>query len=121
MFTSLRITWTWLSISPGISVRPPQSTTSARSRLDRFLGDLPDGLTLDQEFEAALKLADFGLEQLEIPKQQLRHVIPRDASIGQRHASAHKAGRASDRLHLLARKRAQQLPQICIERRNLLS
>ena len=48
-------------------------------RLDRFLGDLPDGLTLDQEFEAALKLAGFGLEQLEIPKQQLRHVIPRDA------------------------------------------
>ena len=47
--------------------------------LDRFLGDLPDGLTLDQEFEAALKLADFGLKQLEIPKQQLRHVIPRDA------------------------------------------
>ena len=48
-------------------------------RLDRFLGDLPDGLTLDQELEAALKLAGFGLEQLEIPKQQLRHVIPRDA------------------------------------------
>jgi hypothetical protein len=26
----------------------------------------------------ALKLADFGLEQLEIPEQQLRHVVPRD-------------------------------------------
>ena len=47
--------------------------------LNRFLRDLPDGLTLDQEFEAALKLAGFWLKQLEIPKQQLRHVIPRDA------------------------------------------
>ena len=91
MFTSLRITWTWLSISPGISVRPPQSIDVGALRLDRLLGDLPDGLALDQEFEAALKLADFGLEQLEIPKQQLRHVIPRDGAIGQRHAGAHKA------------------------------
>ena len=79
MFTSLSITCTWLSISPGISVRPPQSTTSAPCALIGLLGDLPDGLTLDQQLEAALKLADFGLEQLEIPKQQLRHVIPRDA------------------------------------------
>ena len=29
MFTSERNTWTWLSMRPGISVRPPQSTTSA--------------------------------------------------------------------------------------------
>src|ERR1043166_696589 len=29
MFTSLSMTCTWLSIRPGISVRPPQSTTPA--------------------------------------------------------------------------------------------
>jgi hypothetical protein len=33
MLTSLSITWTWLSIRPGISVRPPQSTVVAPSDL----------------------------------------------------------------------------------------
>ena len=70
------MTWTWLSIRPGIMVRPPQSITSAPRRLDRLVGDLPDGLALDQKLEAALELADLGLEQLEIPEQKLGHRGP---------------------------------------------
>ncbi len=33
MKTSLKTTWTWQSMSPGISVRPPQSMTDASGAL----------------------------------------------------------------------------------------
>src|SRR6266852_2468209 len=36
MSTSLSVTWTWQSISPGISVRPPQSITEASGALMGF-------------------------------------------------------------------------------------
>ena len=76
MFTSLRVTWTWLSIRPGIMVRPPQSITSAPCGLDRLVRGFLDLVALDQQLVAALQLADFGLEQLEILEQKLRHFSP---------------------------------------------
>ncbi len=42
-------------------------------RLDRLVGSFPDGVPLDKQFTATLKLTGFGLEQLEIPEQKLRH------------------------------------------------
>ena len=84
ILTSLNVTWTWLSISPGIMVRPPQSITSAVVGLDRLPRHLAHGLAFDQKLEPALKLADLGFKQLEIPEQKLGHCGPSCRTIGQR-------------------------------------
>ena len=76
MFTSLKVTWTWLSIRPGIMVRPPQSTTVGARGLDRLVRRFLDLVALDQQLETALQLADFRLEQLEVLEQKLRHFHP---------------------------------------------
>ena len=57
--------------------RPPAAVDHIGARrLDRLVGGLLDGLAFDQQLVPALKLPDFRLEQLEIPKQKLRHLYP---------------------------------------------
>ena len=51
--TSDSTTCTWLSIRPGISVRPPQSITLALGELDRLGRDLLDRVAFDHQFMAA--------------------------------------------------------------------
>ena len=41
--------------------------------LDRLVRALADAVALDQDLEPVLKLAQLGLEHLEVPEQQLRH------------------------------------------------
>ena len=66
MFTSREITWTWQSIRPGISVRPPQSITSASGALIGLSETSLDRVALDEQLVAAAQLADLGLEHLEV-------------------------------------------------------
>ena len=84
MLTSLRKTWTWQSISPGISVRPPQSTHVRPRRLDRRVRDLADGLALDEELEAVPDLAHLRIEQPEVPEQEGGHADLRALPAGRR-------------------------------------
>ena len=73
MFTSLRYTCTWQSISPGMSVRPPPSITVAPARHDRPVGDLADQLVLDEHLAAAQQSVLGGVEQLHVAEEILGH------------------------------------------------
>ena len=64
--TSDSTTCTWLSIRPGISVRPPQSMTLAVCKLDRFGRDFPDRVAFDDQFVAAAQFPGLGIEHFEI-------------------------------------------------------
>ena len=76
MFTSLKDHMDVAVDQPGHQRAPAAIDHVGARRLDRLVGHLPDGLALDQQLEAALQLADFGLKQLEIPEQKLRHCDP---------------------------------------------
>ena len=84
METSDSTTWTWLSIRPGISVRPPQSMTAASGAL---IGRAETSLMLlafDQQLVAAAQLVVLGIEHLEVLEVVLRH----RGAPGMRHQSS---------------------------------
>ena len=80
MDTSDSTTCTWLSIRPGISVRPPQSMTIGVRRLDRLGRDLPDHVALDQQLVAAAQLVVLGIEHLEVLEMIDIHWLALDRS-----------------------------------------
>ncbi len=62
------MTWTWLSISPGITTRPPQSTTSALPGA-RFSPTSAIVAAIDADLHAGLEGAEFGFEEGEVAEE----------------------------------------------------
>ncbi len=90
MFTSLSITCTWLSIRPGISVRPPQSITAAPADL---IGLSDVSLTVSPSTSSSkppCSSPTSGSSNWKFRNRNCVIVALRGVSIGQRHAERHK-------------------------------
>ena len=67
------VMWAWASIRPGISVRPPTSTTVAPPAVDRLGRYRRDATVAHQHVEAALQFGEPVEDEMGVDEKRLRH------------------------------------------------